>query len=147
MPRKKKTEKPPVTALLQAERFSLAIEAEHLPVRDDDEYEDMRLRISVRSGEFAGFVSICTNNGGLYTLMNDLERLYETLSGKAEMSECDGIDACELLFEAVKGGYIRVTGELREDYMCDCAQSLRFAAKFDQTYLKDFLSELHAVFA
>ena len=71
----------------------------------------------------------------------NLCQLYENLSGSARIEEPYGVHMY-LLFQGDGKGHIDVRGELYQTDSLGIEQELRFASRFDQTYLKCFCYDL-----
>ena len=97
------------------------------------------LRLRVRSGAFAGEGRLDVGREALAQFAAALDRLYRTLGGAAAIEEPYGFHQY-VRFTARRGGYIVVQGCLSLP-----EQELRFAAQFDQTYLRPFVLKLQKI--
>jgi hypothetical protein len=80
--------------------------------------------------------------GEIYGLLHEIETLYQTLQGQAELRCIEPNLAVELL--AQTGGHIRVTISITPEYM---SESLSYTDGFDQTYLPPIIAGCKAILA
>ncbi len=102
------------------------------------------LRLRVRSGAFAGEGRLDVGREALAQFAAALDRLYCTLGGAAAIEEPYGFHQY-VRFTARRGGYIAVQGCLSQPLPGLPEQELRFAAQFDQTYLRPFVLKLQKI--
>ncbi len=102
------------------------------------------LRLRVRSGAFTGEGRLDMGRGALAQFAAALDRLCRTLEGIAAIEEPCGFHQY-IRFDARRGGYIAVQGCLSQPLPGLPEQELRFAAQFDQTYLRPFVLELQKI--
>ena len=99
------------------------------------------MKVSVQSGDFCGSASMDIDIRKFAEFSENLCRLYENLSGSARIEEPYGVHMY-LLFQGDGKGHIDVRGELYQTDSLGIEQELRFASRFDQTYLKCFCYDL-----
>lgn len=124
---------------LQTAAFTLSIEASLFP--EDAAPVNALLRVRVRSGGFAAEAGMDVGTGDLVQFAGDLERLYRSLAGEAVLEEPYGFHQ-HIRFSAQRGGHILVRGYLVQPVPGLPEQELRFANRFDQTYLRAFVPAL-----
>ena len=101
-------------------------------------YEWLSAKVRINVGGFVGDVSMTLLFGELMRFKEQLETLFRTLRGKAELKTLEG--QLHIVVEVDKLGHVTAKGEL-----CDGAgigNVLRFEIRFDQTLLWHTISEL-----
>lgn len=95
--------------------------------------------VRVKSGRFSGATVFTVVDDDLQETISELENMYETLSGKCDISD-DGTD--HVTIKALKYGHFLVNGIIGGSYN---PQYLAFELKIDQTDLKVIISELMTI--
>ena len=96
------------------------------------------LHVNVESRSFSARIDIDTGTLQLEEFFKQLKKVYDRLSGNAELK---GNDGQKIAFEALKTGHIKISGAFSkfgtsEDF------KLSFSAEVDQTDLKDFVGKM-----
>ena len=95
--------------------------------------------IHVVSDDFSAKTTMEVSAYDVAAFARDLNHLYEHLSGTATLTEAFSFsNNSKIQFSAIERGYIEVKGKLTEGF-----QTLIFDNAFDQTYLKDFATDLY----
>lgn len=98
------------------------------------------LKITLKSSGFCAQTSMDIDIKEFKVFISEIEKLYNTLKGNAEMTEPYGKQ--HIKFSADRTGHIYVTGMLSSNGSDGYFQSLEFENSFDQTYLKSFVYSL-----
>lgn len=91
--------------------------------------------VYVHSGGFSGISNFCLSERSLKDAIISLNKLCESLSGMYQINDCDSNDY--ILFEFLKLGHIKITGQLGGNYN---PQYLCFQFISDQTVLQAVIS-------
>jgi len=119
----------------EKERLEVSLSPE---VASDSGYEWLSARVRMNVGGFAGEVSMSLLFSELVRFKEELEPLYRTLLGKAELRTIEG--QLHIVVEVDKLGHVKVKGELLD--AAGVGNELRFEMCFDQTLLFHTISEL-----
>ena len=112
-----------------------------LPGRADSGYEWISCRAKIHVGGFNGSADLYLGAGDLQQLSDQLEDLYRSLSGKAELNTIEGQIALKLTGDGK--GHIRLEGSLLD--RCGVGNKLMFVIEYDQTLLWQTVSALRDV--
>lgn len=123
---------------LKTADFSLVLDLD-IFFNDIQYPENTILKISLDSRGFSAHTTMDIDIKEFSVFVSDIEKLYDTLSGAAEIKEPYGSQSIK--FSAGKAGHIYVLGTLSGSDGGYC-QSLEFENSFDQTYLKNFVHSL-----
>lgn len=126
--------------LLKTDSFSLLL---NLRVFESDIRYPLNtiMEVEVESNGFAGNVNMDIDVKEFAKFAVDLSKLYDCLSGEAQIAEPYG-EQMYLAFQGDGSGHIRVKGML-----CNMGQLLKFENVFDQTYLQRFSYDLKEAYA
>lgn len=103
------------------------------------------LRIKVRSYRFYAEAEFPANASLLAEFAEALNRLYETLDGKAELEGMGSAYNC-LSFSALHTGVIRISGTLSM-HENNLSHEMTFSYSVDQTFFRDFAKALYKDYA
>ena len=98
-------------------------------------------QISVCTGELAADLRFCFDTPELGIFVSELQQLYESLAGEVKLYA--RYEDSYILFRAESRGHIAIEGLLRSDHN----NKLEFSLRFDQTYLRPFISNLEIMHA
>lgn len=125
---------------IETENFSLDL-TYRVPQKDYPYPPANCLRVLVSSCGFSANAYMDVDELELDNFAAQLNDLYETLKGEAELEAYGGIF---IRFSADECGRIHVSGRLHTaDAYYRLEQQLEFRNVFDQTYLKDFAKSLY----
>lgn len=96
-------------------------------------YINEELTIRVASEGFSGYTTVDFDTGDFEIFLNELQKLQETLSGKAELKEPYNSETF-LEFEGDGRGHIHISGSIT-GRNGDWIQELNFENEIDQTFL------------
>ena len=130
------------TFLLESESFSLSLDFEVF--ESDISYpSNTILTVSVSSAGFSASTTMDIDIKDMPNFCNDLQKVYDTLNGKAKIQEPYG-NQQYILFSGDKIGYILVFGMLNSNGVNGFWQELKFENCIDQTFFPQFLKKLSA---
>lgn len=124
---------------LDAGKFSLTLNPE-IYFSDIEYPENTLLHIQLYSNGFSAITTMNVDFKKFKIFISEINNLYNTLKGSTEITEPYGSQ--KITFSADKTGHINVSGNLYAIFDGN-SHSLDFENSFDQTYLKDFVSELN----
>ena len=99
---------------------------------------NMNLRVQVLSNNFSANTEIDTGTLQFDEFIHQLPRMYNSLSGMAELI---GNDGQKIVFEAAKTGHIKIIGNLRR-FLMEEEFKLDFSVEVDQTDLSKSMNKL-----
>lgn len=99
---------------------------------------NMNLRVQVLSNNFSANTEIDTGTLQFDEFIHQLLRMYNSLSGMAELI---GNDGQKIVFEATKTGHIKIIGNLRR-FLMEEEFKLDFSVEVDQTDLSKSMNKL-----
>ena len=130
------------TILLESENFALSLTFQVF--ESDISYpSNTILSISVSSAGFSASTTMDIDIKDMPTFCNDLQKVYDSLNGKAKIQEPYG-NQQRILFSGDKKGHILVSGVLSSNGVNGFWQELKFENCIDQTFLPQFLKKLSA---
>jgi hypothetical protein len=119
----------------EKERLEVSLSPE---AASDSGYGWLSARVRINVGGFVGDVSMSLLFSELIRFKEELEPLYRTLRGKAELKTIEG--QLHVVVEVDKLGHVKASGELLD--AAGIGNALRFEIRFDQTLLWHTVSEL-----
>lgn len=99
---------------------------------------NMNLRVQVLSNNFSANTEIDTGTLQFVEFIHQLLKMYNSLSGMAELI---GNDGQKIVFEATKTGHIKIIGNLRR-FLMEEEFKLDFSVEVDQTDLSKSMNKL-----
>ena len=121
--------------ILNTEKFKLELVIEYYK---EAEYEDCVLNLKVESEGFAASTSFEVYRKSFFYFVKNLKNMYDSLDGNAKIEDAyEGRGYIE--FASDSTGHINIKGLLISPLH---NQELKFENEFDQTYLRDFVSDL-----
>lgn len=124
---------------LESNTFSLVLNP-NIYYSDIKFPENTILKITLKSSGFCAQTSMDIDIKEFKIFISEIENLYNTLKGSAEIIESYG--KRHIKFSADRTGHIYVTGILSSNGSDGYFQTLEFENSFDQTYLKSFVYSL-----
>src|SRR4051812_7690600 len=112
----------------EKERLEVSLAPE---VAADCGYEWLSARVTVNVGGFVGDVSMSLLFDELPRFKGELESVYRTLRGKAELQTIEG--QLHIMVEVDNLGHVEASGKLLD--AAGIGNELRFKIRFDQTVL------------
>lgn len=124
---------------IKAENFLLEFS---LTVYEDDFSYPVNTTLSVEVSSFGFAANSFMDIGiqGLSAFAIQLNEMYDTLTGSAELYEPYGISFIKL--SASRTGHIKIWGRINNKSAYGFEQELTFENEIDQTYLRDFAKAL-----
>ncbi|EIW19111.1 hypothetical protein [Pelosinus fermentans] len=95
------------------------------------------LKISVKSGVFAGSSNFCISKGSVHILFEELSNMYKELKGYCKLEDYDS-DAY-IMFEMEKLGHLCISGQIGGSHE---SHNMKFKFYTDQTVLLNFIKSL-----
>ena len=99
------------------------------------------LNIKINSDNFGAITTMDIDIKMFQKFAKELFDVYTTLKGCAQLKETYGNNF--IIFKAMPNGHIHVNGIVNNLCRNGYEQELKFENEFDQTYLKDFVTEIN----
>ena len=101
------------------------------------------LSVCVLSEGFSAFTTMDIDIKDVVSFCNELQKVYDSLSGEAKIHEPFG-NRQYILFSGDKNGHIHISGTLSSNGAKGFWQELKFENIIDQTFLPEFIKNLVA---
>ena len=99
------------------------------------------LQIKIHSDHFSAATTMDMDIRAFRIFAEELSHVYTSLEGYAELREPYGNSF--MIFKAMANGHIHVNGVVYSHCISGHEQELRFENEFDQSYLREFVREIH----
>lgn len=100
----------------------------------------LTMQINIRSGEFSGASNFCMPSEKLLSIIQELRKMNNTLSGRCSLNDYDS-DA-HINFEMGELGHLRVSGQIGGSHE---SHFMKFKYVIDQTILQNLIKTLEII--